>query len=181
MNKLIFNPFSTLINASMLEITVDCKWSIWSGWTPCSKTCGDGVKERTRQVQTYAQNGGSECQGLTSQTQSCNDIECPRIGKYKNYQGLPLFYWLVIFAIWQDLIYELLFSVDCQWSDWSKTGRCSKSCGRGTQNFERTKLVESQNGGQSCTGSRTKIEYCNIQDCSSPGKLKILGTRVINM
>ena len=71
------------------------------------------------------------------------------------------------------MIYELLFSVDCQWSDWSKTGSCSKSCGRGTQNFERTKLVESQNGGQLCTGSHTQSEHCNTQDCPSPGKLKI--------
>ena len=72
-------------------------------------------------------------------------------------------------AICQDLIYELLFSVDCQWSDWSKTGSCSKSCGRGTQNFERTKLVESQNGGQLCTGSHTGSAHCNTHDCPSPG------------
>ena len=67
----------------------------------------------------------------------------------------------------------MLFSVDCQWSDWSKTGSCSKSCGRGTQNFERTKLVESQNGGQLCTGSHTGSAHCNTHDCPSPGKLKI--------
>jgi len=55
--------------------------------------------------------------------------------------------------------------VDCQWSSWSETGPCSKSCGGGIQYFERIINVESQNGGQSCTGSRTKREYCNTRDC----------------
>ena len=101
----------------MLEITVDCKWSIWSGWKPCSKSCGDGVKERTRQVQTHAQNGGSECQGLTSQTQSCNDIECPRIGKYKKYSRDYLYCIDLLFLQFGKtlFIYELQFSVNCQW------------------------------------------------------------------
>ena len=58
--------------------------------------------------------------------------------------------------------------MDCQWSDWSKSGECTKTCGGGTQYFERTKLVESQNGGQSCTGGSIKRENCNDQDC--PGK-----------
>ena len=40
------------------------------------KTCGDGVKEKTRQVLTHAQNDESHCQGLSSQTQSCNDQGC---------------------------------------------------------------------------------------------------------
>merc|ERR1711874_555828 len=55
--------------------------------------------------------------------------------------------------------------VNCQWSSWSETGLCSKSCGGGVQYFERVINVESQNGGQSCTGSRTKREYCNTQNC----------------
>merc|ERR1712038_73343 len=116
------------------DCPVDCRWNNWSDWTSCSKTCGQGSKNRRREVQTRARNGGSLCQGLSMQTQSCNVRDCPS-------------------------------PVNCQWSSWSETGPCSKSCGGGVQYFERTINVESQNGGQSCTGSRTKREYCNTRDC----------------
>jgi len=116
------------------DCPVDCRWNNWSDWTSCSKTCGQGSKNRRREVQTRARNGGSQCQGLSMQTQSCNVRDCP---------------------------------VNCQWSSWSETSQCSKSCGGGVQYFERIINVESQNGGQSCTGSRTKREYCNIRDCAS--------------
>ena len=33
--------------------------------------------------------------------------------------------------------------------------------------------MESQNGGQLCTGSHTGSAHCNTHDCPSPGKLKI--------
>ena len=45
--------------------------------------------------------------------------------------------------------YVIMFQVDCLWSDWSKTGKCTKSCGGGVQYFERMILVESKNSGQS--------------------------------
>merc|ERR1712038_1888767 len=114
------------------DCPVDCRWNNWSDWTSCSKTCGQGSKNRRREVQTRARNGGSLCQGLSMQTQSCNVRDCP---------------------------------VNCQWSSWSETGPCSKSCGGGVQYFERVINVESQNGGQSCTGSRTKREFCNTRNC----------------
>ena len=38
--------------------------------------------------------------------------------------------------------YVIMFQVDCLWSDWSKTGKCTKSCGGGVQYFERMILVE---------------------------------------
>ena len=61
-----------------------------------------------------------------------------------------------------------MFIVDCLWSDWSKSGGCTKSCGSGVQYFERSKLVESRNGGQSCIGGPIKRENCNDHDC--PGR-----------
>merc|ERR1712062_24627 len=114
------------------DCPVDCRWNNWSDWTSCSKTCGQGSKNRRREVQTRPRNGGSQCQGLSRQTQSCNVRDCP---------------------------------VDCQWSSWSSNGSCSKSCGTGTQDFRRTRQVQAQNGGQLCTGSPTKKEYCNTHDC----------------
>merc|ERR1711988_368697 len=121
-------------------VTVDCDWTSWSDWSSCSQTCGAGVRERSRQVKTTAQNDGSPrnlrfgspCSGSARQTESCNIQECP---------------------------------VDCLWSDWTKSGGCTKTCGGGFQYFERTMLVKSQNGGKSCTGSSLKRENCNDHNC----------------
>merc|ERR1712038_539558 len=135
-------------------VTVDCDWTSWSDWSSCSKTCGAGVREKSRQVKTTAQNGGSPinlrfgspCTGSSLKRENCNDHNCPdTTTTTTSTTTVP--------------------KINCQWSSWSETGPCSKSCGGGVQYFERTINVESQNGGQSCTGSRTKREYCNTQNC----------------
>merc|ERR1712079_104572 len=121
-------------------VTVDCDWTSWSDWSSCSQTCGAGVREKSRQVKTTAQNDGSPinlrfgspCWGSARQTESCNIQECP---------------------------------VDCLWSDWTKSGGCTKTCGGGFQYFERTMLVKAQNGGKSCTGGPLKRENCNDHNC----------------
>ena len=63
-----------------------------------------------------------------------------------------------------------MLQVDCMWSDWSKTGGCTKSCGGGSQYFERIMLEKSKNGGQSCTGGSIRRENCNEHDCP-PGNI----------
>merc|ERR1712087_5728 len=75
-NEYIRGEWGICNNSCFNSDKVDCSWSTWSSWTSCSKTCGHGVKERTRQVLTPAQNRGSPCQGLSRQTQSCNDQGC---------------------------------------------------------------------------------------------------------
>ena len=63
-----------------------------------------------------------------------------------------------------------LLSVDCQWSSWTPSGSCSKSCAGGIQNYTRNKTVSESNGG-SCSGLSEKTDSCNTQDCpTGPGK-----------
>jgi len=57
--------------------------------------------------------------------------------------------------------------VDCQWSNWSSWGRCSKTCGSGQRKATRTIRQQAQNGGKSCQGSSSKTETCNTQACQS--------------
>ena len=57
--------------------------------------------------------------------------------------------------------------VNCQWSNWSASGSCSKSCDGGRQKYTRYKTVSESNGG-SCTGSDEKYNTCNSKAC--PGK-----------
>ncbi len=60
-----------------------------------------------------------------------------------------------------------LFSVDCQWSSWTPSGSCSKSCGGGLQKSTRYKTVPESNGGKLCTGTNEKYDACNTQNCPS--------------
>ena len=57
---------------------MNCKWSSWSSFTSCSKSCGSGgMHSRTRsktQVENY---GGSPCLGSVSDSKSCFLKDCP--------------------------------------------------------------------------------------------------------
>ena len=46
-------------------------------WSTCSKTCGGGEKNRTRQVEIPASNGGEDCAGEATQIDTCNTEGCP--------------------------------------------------------------------------------------------------------
>ena len=59
-----------------------------------------------------------------------------------------------------------LFSVDCQWSSWTPSGSCSKTCGGGLQKSTRYKTVSESNDG-SCSGLSEKSDSCNTHDCPS--------------
>jgi hypothetical protein len=54
---------------------IDCKQSIWSTWTQCSKTCDVGFTRRWRIVLTYPKKGGTPC-GKGQQQKYCNTKIC---------------------------------------------------------------------------------------------------------
>ena len=55
---------------------VDCRLTIWSSWSACTKSCGTGTTARTRQIESEPENGGEEC-GETKEMVECNTRECP--------------------------------------------------------------------------------------------------------
>ncbi|XP_045140613.1 A disintegrin and metalloproteinase with thrombospondin motifs 2 [Echinops telfairi] len=56
----------------------DGNWGAWSPFGSCSRTCGTGVKFRTRQCDNpHPANGGRTCSGLGYNFQLCNPQECP--------------------------------------------------------------------------------------------------------
>ena len=59
--------------------------------------------------------------------------------------------------------------IDCEWSNWAKSGTCSKSCGGGTQTWQRTEEIKSRNGGKPCTGNAIHTENCNTNSCPVQG------------
>ena len=61
-------------------------------------------------------------------------------------------------------------AIDCKWSNWAKSGACSKSCGGGTQTFQRTEQIKSKNGGKPCTAHAIYEEICNTNPCPFQGR-----------
>ncbi|XP_035919985.1 spondin-2 [Anopheles stephensi] len=60
----------------------DCRVSAWSAWSPCSKTCGLGKRNRTRSVLQNQRHGGVECPALV-ETEWCGSArQCAELAAY---------------------------------------------------------------------------------------------------
>ena len=59
------------------ECPVDCVWSQWTGWSPCSTYCGPGVETRSRRILTNDAYGGVPCVGVDYEEAVCQARECP--------------------------------------------------------------------------------------------------------
>ena len=66
---------------------VDGRWSRWSPWSSCTRTCGTGKKLRERSCDNpKPANGGKDCQGEQSKTRECNNKPCECLcGQKKNF------------------------------------------------------------------------------------------------
>ncbi|XP_069562091.1 A disintegrin and metalloproteinase with thrombospondin motifs 3 [Brachyistius frenatus] len=61
------------------QVKQDGAWSSWSKYGSCSRSCGTGVRFRTRQCNNPApSNGGQDCPGVNYEYQLCNTDDCPK-------------------------------------------------------------------------------------------------------
>eukprot|EP00937_MAST-01D_sp_MAST-1D-sp2_P000636 g636.t1 len=63
------------VNYIGYETPKACKMSVWSGWTTCTRSCGNGVRSRSRSVIERPNHSGAAC-GESTENGSCNDFEC---------------------------------------------------------------------------------------------------------
>ena len=60
----------------MKQLTVDCRWSTFGEWSPCTATCGNGFQARVRSKEPRALFGGEDCEGEATEIKSCKLQEC---------------------------------------------------------------------------------------------------------
>ncbi|XP_013408472.1 hemicentin-1-like [Lingula anatina] len=173
---------------AFVRCTVQCSgprvnggWTAWSTWSRCSRTCGGGNRVRRRSCTSPPpQNGGLDCPGSPTQSQSCNTNPCRVIGNWEgwsvcsttcgrgmetrrrrctgNCSGVSL-------AQTRDCnIREC--SVNGGWTAWSTWSRCSRTCGGGNRVRRRScTSPPPKNGGLDCPGSPTQSQSCNTNPC----------------
>ena len=67
---------------------VDGQWGEWESWSDCSKTCGGGQQERSRECNNPpASDGGSECVGESTDIHVCNFESCPIDGQWGDWES----------------------------------------------------------------------------------------------
>ena len=74
--KYYFRFFVYSLNFWTIYNTVNCEWSAFSSWTPCSQDCGGGYQMRTRKIAVEPENGGRSCEGCATDSRACNDQPC---------------------------------------------------------------------------------------------------------
>ena len=58
--------------------TVICNWTLWTEWSACNASCGEGVQIRSRSpTNPPASNGGANCTGESMQLINCQLTLCP--------------------------------------------------------------------------------------------------------
>lgn len=123
---------TTACEASDILVPVDCRYSPWTAWNLCDKSCDAGQTYRSRTIEAHAQRGGRPCQSSTLETKACNEMRC-----VLNAEG-----------------------ADCVISQWSSWGLCSTTCGPGIRTRERALLAPPLDGGLGCDAVTEEVDGC---------------------
>jgi len=167
---------------------VDCEMGIWTSWTICSKPCGTGKNERTREPVTKAQFGGKECKEPTVEKGECNTHACPGDCEWGEFGS-----WSLCTKTCGNGTQTAVrpvktpathggkdcegsntttrhcntqhCKVNCEWSEWENWPTCGVTCGGAKRERSRNKTKLPAYGGDACEGSSKEEEHCNIGGC----------------
>lgn len=174
---------------------VNGKWSPWSTWFPCSKTCGGGLQTRKRScINPAPANSGKPCQGVTKETKGCNVNKCPVNGNWSAWSA-----WSSCSKTCDDGLQRRMRKcknpapanggdpckgnasevqtcslqfcpVNGQWGSWQAWNACSVSCKGGVQRRKRSCNNPSPaHGGTDCVGVSMVTQSCNLKPCPVNG------------
>ena len=153
-----------------------CSFDSWGSWSNCDKTCGTGTQTRRRNCPS------NSCSGSEIEKRHCNRQKCPywsdwlsstcsnSCGPGTKILSRKCFYNDIEVAASfcqkenpDQQIFEKVESCTeetyCSFESWGQWGRCSQSCGTGTQ--KRLRNCPSN----SCSGSEIETQICNQHRC----------------
>mmetsp|Transcript_12709 Transcript_12709/g.31215 ORF Transcript_12709/g.31215 Transcript_12709/m.31215 type:complete len:558 (-) Transcript_12709:104-1777(-) len=161
---------------------IDCEVGDWEDSSPCSSTCGNGVKTQTRDILTNPAFGGNGCPPLSRQVPCCAEAEgCPapklcQTGEWETYgkcnatcgpgkQKLVRTVEPANCGVSEKYVDcdGTDCRVDCQESEWEADGPCSVTCGTGVQKMKRH-ILRQANGGRQCGDLETEKD-CTMREC----------------
>ena len=177
------------------DCPVDGGWSLWSKWSICSATCGNGTKSRQRQCNNPTpSNGGRNCTGQNITIRHCHLVHCPVHGgwsKWANWSKcsltcgngnksrqrqcnnpVPLHGGANCSgtSIEHLSCHQEQCPIDGGWSIWTNWTTCSVSCGEGIQYRNRTcSSPPPANGGADCNGYSAESAKCRMKHCPLDG------------
>jgi len=183
---------------------VDCKWDFWGDWSPCSTSCGLGLRTRIRVVEKEAKFGGKKCGDESVQTEQCIEDTCPVSGRWSPWsrwgfcsktcgvgsrsrsrsctEPEPQFGGEECSGANRD--HKECYRKDCpavdgSWSGWGRWTKCSVTCGKGQTVRKRRCTQPAPSGnGRMCTGDRTESNVCFLRNCSAGNSVDLLRSQI---
>ena len=168
----------------------DCVWAHWGYWSGCSygtgKSCGTGLKTRSRDYAVEVYCGGKACIGQNQMNETCSSC-CPSNCIWGQWQkwchcskscngGIQMRKRYIAkaescggvcpgVARYTRTCNMQCCPRDCVWENWNTWGHCfygeGKLCGKGNQTRLRKYKEVEQCGGKPCTGSGKEIKECS--------------------
>jgi hypothetical protein len=172
-------------SCAVAACAIDCVLAAWGSWSPCTKSCGLGSKDRQREISVSPAFGGKACT-VTAETAGCNANSCPvdcvnavwgawsacskscAGGTYSRQRAIKTvasFGGKLCTVNSQDSICNTLECpvVACTMNSWGSWNSCSKTCGRGIK--KRTRTVKTATDDTQCP-HLNEVVTCNGQVCA---------------
>ncbi|CAH2281689.1 SCO-spondin [Pelobates cultripes] len=151
--------------------SVDCKWSQWSTWSPCSVTCGSGQQTRFRS--STSGSPSEDCQIPERQIRQCHEGVCLSLCPDNDFERHIGDVWLVgecqqcICTPEGNHCQDMECRVDGNWTPWSPWSECPVTCDAGVQIRTRACInPPPRNNGSDCDGAETETQECPNKPCA---------------
>jgi len=168
---------------------VDCRWSAWTGWSPCPVSCGLGKQVRKRNKLAHQAHGGKHCTDpkLGLLERGCALKPCPINCAWAGWGA-----WTACTASCgggkQQRVRDRTHTaehngaqcpgaptmtmacsthpcpIDCEVKEWTEWGNCTEECGGGERGRVKSILIPVQHGGSPCPATEEN-GTCNEDAC----------------
>lgn len=135
-------------------------WTCWSDWSPCSVSCGVGMRSRTRTCLSIIDDHKSNCRETSVEYEKCEKPSCDcKFTSFRLCYNCNEFFFMVAFNGWSS------------WSGWSL---CNSN---GERNRSRKCLRETPDSSE-CQGNEREVRSCKSFPSNGESRLHIMKNRM---